>query len=333
MARQDYNLKDAICLGPPKEAALYFDRVFPFDLAQSLLGLDDDPERLSNYIPFKEGTFEKAVVRDLLGGKAADADSVYTHLTNIAFVMSFVKLARSNPGSAERFLDESRRGHKLGEIFARCDLSAEAVFQSIVEGSFSFDVLTDRLSRQAAHLSADLGFDAAPVWTESAELAHQEDVGLVERYLISLRGFKVVDASSVSWDKLLEFRKDREARSALRDLRLFFSESFADKDPSYISDKLDSLVEHHEKSVRLWGFDTVNKSLSAAISSQSVIASSMGAVASFTAGLPLALAAAAGATFGVGACMLEFGRVYLDAKRSQVDSPTRYLTLAKKRLT
>jgi len=135
-----------------------------------------------------------------------------------------------------------------------------------------------------------------------------------------------VDADRLSWDEVLEFRKDEGSRKALRDLRLFFTENFEGKDQEYVSDKLMQLVDRQEEIAKLWKFETVQKSLSVIFNNQSTLISSASGLAAAFGGAPLVAVAGAALAFPIANCALEFGRIFIDSAKERVDRPSRFLT-------
>lgn len=147
---------------------------------------------------------------------------------------------------------------------------------------------------------------------------------------MSLSGLQLINPSKLSWTEIIEFRKDKAARSALRRLRVFFQEELEGKDIELISDKLALLIDEHERIAKLWGFETLQKSLSVAFTQKSVIASGAAAAAATFAGVPLSAAAAGSLVIPIGSFGLEFARALIDSAKARVSNPTRYLTMLKR---
>jgi hypothetical protein len=189
-----------------------------------------------------------------------------------------------------------------------------------------------RVQREAQLNKA--GFLHAPEWVNHG-LTKQSGDDVVQptaeiQFALSISGMDLIDANKLTWDQVLEFRRDQESRAALRRLRLFFQDNLGGKDADYISDKLASLVEDHDRAARLWGFETAQRALSVAFTHKSLIASSAGGIASALAGAPLAVAAAAAIFVPLGSFGLEFSRAALDAAKSRTTEPTKFLTKLRK---
>ena len=106
--------------------------------------------------------------------------------------------------------------------------------------------------------------------------------------------------------------------------------NFEGKEKEVVTDKLQQLIEKQEKAAKLWGFETVEKTLSVAFENSTVIASSAGFIATAAAGATLPVAAAAALALPLAKCTLAFSKVALEASKSRLDRPVRYLTELKK---
>lgn len=325
-------LRDVVSLGSAKEAALYFERVFPFDYAQSLIahvnGIEvPDPDA----VPFHDGKWDEAVLKSIL---PQDENPLRTYLdySLLAMIHRTVAACVVNPGYAEELLDNPGFS-MMARHFRSRGFDASKMMRAIRAGSFSESKFELQLAKRTVEILKASGFEGASIWSPHAPVTAsdgQSDSEVGTRFMVSLRALKLVDPHKLSWPLLVEFRKDEESRAALRDLRLFFAEEFSGKETDYISDKLSALVDRQERVARLWGFDTIRKTLGVAISQESVLASSMSSLATTALGASLPTAAAAAAVVSLGSCVLEFGRVYVDSAKERIDRPTRYLSHLRK---
>jgi hypothetical protein len=129
---------------------------------------------------------------------------------------------------------------------------------------------------------------------------------------ISLVSMKLVDTENVSWEQLLEFRKDLSARNGLRRLRLFAFENYAGKSEDFIKDDILTRISDYDDAVRKWGFETKSGVITALIDSKIVQG---GAVMSGLAALchqPLAAIASSAVPLAI-----QLGRIALDIRRQQ----------------
>lgn len=121
---------------------------------------------------------------------------------------------------------------------------------------------------------------------------------------IILSGLNLVDEESLSWEKIIEIRKDEGARNNLRRMRLFMFEKYNKKERSYIEDSILSEIDIYERTCKSYDAKLKRGNISILLSAQSSVAAAAVGVAStlFGASLPWA-ALTAGATM-VGNCLL-----------------------------
>jgi hypothetical protein len=89
---------------------------------------------------------------------------------------------------------------------------------------------------------------------------------------LSLANINLIDTSKTTWEQILAFRKDQDARRKLRNLRLFLHENYQDKTRSFIEDDLGKRLDDYNDTCKDWGFDTVTSTISAALDSNSISA-------------------------------------------------------------
>jgi len=114
----------------------------------------------------------------------------------------------------------------------------------------------------------------------------------------TLSNINIVNSELLSWEQIIELRKDIESIYALRSLRLFMYEDFEGKSLAYIEDKLNHLLYLHEEKAQSWGFKTMAACIDTCVSKDNIL--SLGLLSTSIFGAPLEVAAAAGTatTFG-----------------------------------
>jgi len=309
-----------VSVGVSKEAALYSDRVSPDDLF--ITGLDHVGALMGareNVAPLTGPDFAM-VARSLLPNADEAEELIDTYSLTVAvdllLQLQWAEITDLNTTTTvTRVLNtlNKRIGLKLdpAEALAGPDPSIQKKFAQA----------RTRILRQA-------GFADAPAWVSEAFLdasasPHEQKVS---NFVVTLRGMEIIDPAKLSWEQICEFRKDETSTKALRELRLFFNESYADADPTYVSDKLLSIEDRYNSAARLWKFETIHKSLSVAFTNQSGLMASVGTLSAAVAGAPLVATAAAAAVFPIGKVALEFGKALIDSAKTKSDNPTKYLT-------
>jgi len=293
-----------------------------------------DVERDANSIPSVEEAAYDSVVQSLLRQDNARAVLTYLNYPAVMIVAWILNILDEDKGFAQFIIDpeDSKNTRKILEFVG---VDVEHLAHMANSGRWDTTSIDATLREKITRLLKDSGFTNAPTWRmyqTPYDTFDLESIDLTERYYVSLHNLALVDTNKLSWETLVEFRKDREAMAALRDLRLFFLENFQDKEVNYITDKLHSLTYRYESASRLWGFEATQKSLSVAISNESVMAGSIGGLAAVLAGTSLPVAAASAGLILVGGCAVEFGKMCIDRAKDRIDSPTRYLTALKREL-
>jgi len=325
-----------IALGPPKEAALYFEEVLPLDLSYSWLtalgirdseseGLLSDIEHLG--IPFDGASFDEKIVESLMPRTNNAADVYVNQLAAGSWLPLSLILAHVLSSEA---VEDLSKHDSMRKIFAMGGVSLDEVVKSINNNDFNATKYTDQSIPIFSRYVERAGFRKSPTWLSLS--GRQEEyrlAGSTAAYAVALKGLELVDPKSVAWDHILEFRKDPTSRNSLRRFRLFFSDNLEGKSPSYIQDKLLVSLDEYKKTSKVWGFPTIQKTLSVAVSSQNVINSSLGALAPILSGAPLQIAAGIGAVITLSNCALEFSKTFVDVRNSSIDSPMSYLAKLK----
>ncbi|MGI8569331.1 MAG: hypothetical protein ACR2KT_09830 [Methylocella sp.] len=143
----------------------------------------------------------------------------------------------------------------------------------------------------------DFGLKALPLDCPG-NLFSEEDADQSE-IVISLASLRLVDASCCSWEQILEFRRDGEARDKLRRLRLFAYDNYAGKSKDYVEDDILKRIADYDEAAKQWGFETTLSALNMLL------------VSTFFGAPSVAVATA------VGGGVLEIGRLALDVTKQR----------------
>ena len=148
-------------------------------------------------------------------------------------------------------------------------------------------------------------------------------------YALTLRQLRLVDPIKVPWEKLLEFRKDKQSMSDLRDFRLLFSEELGGKPLSYVEDRISAGIERHETSAKRWGFDICERAFSIIGSKENIGTTALATGATLATGAPLPMIAASGLLVSIATCGLEIAKVVRE-QSDQARGPYSYLSNLKR---
>ena len=326
------------CLGGPKEAALYFDHVFPIDLCTpSVLSharpAESSPpfdEILALHVPALDNALFDPVVESLLGGRG-EAFRQYVRQSLMSGALLFTEMAVAARGHEQwDGLDSHaiQMAESVGSAFNRSVRSA--LHRNDVSKK-----LIHALNREIQTALVKAGYGDCPTWKspDSFTLFGSPLLPSLEEdaYFASIAGLSLIDVKNLSWQEVIELRKDPDAKAALRDLRLFFEADLSGKETSYIKDTLASRIYHHDQAIKNWGFDTLNRTLGVLFSKENALPA-IASISTAFLGAPLAAAATGAIAFAVGSCAVELGRATVERKKMHLENPVRYLTDLKSKM-
>ncbi len=168
-----------------------------------------------------------------------------------------------------------------------------------------------------------------PIDDRSKPITVHEDI------MVTLAGLKLVDLSKTTWDHIFEFRKKTESKNKLRRLRLFIYNNYSGKDATFIEDDILQRLDEYNDVIAEWGFDTITSSLSALVSSKSMLAASTAAFLSILLGQQQALKASliGGASIECGKLIIQLAKKKFELHKLAKEFPLHYIFDASKVLT
>ncbi|OUR98073.1 hypothetical protein A9Q81_11955 [Gammaproteobacteria bacterium 42_54_T18] len=89
--------------------------------------------------------------------------------------------------------------------------------------------------------------------------------------LFTFENLNLIDTTDVEWRHVEEFKKDKESLAKLRDLRWFYKDNYSGKSLEEIKDRLESLVDSHDRAMNAWGFRLTPIILTELISSPAIM--------------------------------------------------------------
>lgn len=294
----------AMSVQATKEAALYFDNVIPFLVGAEAVS-DLTSLRRRDLRKLDDATTKLVVEllpESLRGSKKFAA--AWSDLEKVGVIARFKPI-----------LDQYGIDDALGYL-------SPAEYRDLVA----------TFGRRFAPLASRFDLYGLPVVTPNriiGEASPGDDV------LLAIRGLNLVDASKASWDQVLAFRKDADARARLRRLRLFAIENYQNRSRAFIEDDLLSRIDAYDEQVRRWGFVTRHSVLGMLLSSKALGAAMGGTLLSAFVGAPAlaALSAVGGIAIEVGQVALEISKRRFELRSALRDSPISYVAEAKARLS
>jgi hypothetical protein len=142
-----------------------------------------------------------------------------------------------------------------------------------------------------------------------------------------------VDTSKATWDQIIEFRKDEEAKKKLRNLRLFLHTNYQGKNPNFIEDDLCRRLESYKGVCSDWDFETRNSVFSVVMDSQCLLATAAATLGAILLNEPIAqtISALAGVTLNIGKILLIYDKQKHAFHKLKRDHDLAYIIEAKER--
>lgn len=111
-------------------------------------------------------------------------------------------------------------------------------------------------------LREERGLQATAVFNSTKELDREYVAGGNSLLLAVMNNLEIVDDAALDWRQVLEFRKDKRAKSKLRKLRTWLDRDLTGKSIAQVTDAIGSRLEDYEWAVKKHGIKTVSGSIS-----------------------------------------------------------------------
>jgi len=270
--------QNAVCFEDLKTAALYFDSVIPI----SFSSMHGRGEGSDVFFKLPEDVPGEVLVHLLFGVSPASSPEKWAYLGK--YIDSWDAFIKAIQPARKRF---SNSYDDVKDIYLN-DASLEN--QSSVRGEFRKLAKALGKSYTTVILPSE---DSAPETTPYAALG--------------LSGVPLVDASRASWEQIMELRKDPEARTKLRNLRLFFHTNYQGKPTSFIVDDLGRRLDDYSAARKRLGFEFTSGCISSLLDARILQAAAATSIAAAFVGGPIASLGAA-VFVEIGGVALEFSR-------------------------
>lgn len=322
-----------VALKAPKEAALYFDEVLPFDfgcnaIEHALYGDEDDFfgfERLD--IPLTDLALSNKVL-DSLGHSNPAVEEIYReHLLRYTWILHASLLSNKSHKDYRQGIVEHEKFEPFRRLVKGSGANIDKVLREVADGSFNHKRYTKKIDSEVLGLIKRAGFSGAASWYGDG--LSSNDGGKVSDYAVTLKGIKLVDPEIIPWEHLIEFRKDKQSMKRLRDFRILFHEEFQGKPKSYVEDRILAGLENHERAAKDWSFELIERTFSIVGSKASLGSSALAVATSVLAGAPPSIIAASGLAYSVVGASLEVAKVFRN-RSEDLSSAYGYLSSLKK---
>ena len=220
-------------------------------------------------------------------------------------------------------------------LYANCkpDRIDEAL--DILKGSDHDTVAADSIIKNMVKYNIRK-FNHTPTiyYTTATAYAAEFPTGPQQVLTAALENVALVDEDSLTWEQVLDFRKDTEARAKYKRLVRWIDEELKTKSPTAVQDLIAIRLDDYTWSCKKHGFRTVTGALSCIMDPKFLLAASTLVGASKYAGGDL-WAALSGATIAIGGAAVSFGKSYIDSldERRKDNYEVAYIHDIKKKAT
>jgi hypothetical protein len=286
-----------------KDAILYFPHVIPFGV-----GIDIVVDSLR--AKWRGAPIGQSRSTDKLG-KLLTAEIVPPNLRNDDFFASLNEINRASVPFMDAQISAS-----LDEHF-KLRPGAKENFQAAV---FDFFAKYPRLR-------------SLPLIIDS-EFTGEDDV-TADNLTVTIPLLRLIDASTTSWDQIVDFRRDNDAIEKLRRFRVFVYQNYTGKTKDFIEDDILTRLADYEQAVKKWGFATTSGTITTLLNSSVIAGGVAGSflTAYFNAPLPAIASAMTATGLAIANMAVSLGQQRFTQKELMANNPVSYISYAKEKLT
>ncbi|MGI8978652.1 MAG: hypothetical protein ACR2FY_05470 [Pirellulaceae bacterium] len=206
---------------------------------------------------------------------------------------------------------------------------------SAAVGFFNCDEMTQTAKEYEAKLDAPGGLKKyvgkTPVTVNANMIDDQAKHDLRRDFaLLSIADIQIPDPKQLSWDAIIEFRKDVLARKRLRRLRVFAVKEYTGKSLAFIEDDLSIRLDDYEQTLKSWSIKTVVGVLSTCVNLETTLSAGVANLVAIMSGMPASQAFAASLAIPCSRFALELAKVRIDRQEAIRQFPLAYIADVKR---
>lgn len=253
--------KNMICCGDLKQAALYFDKVFPiniyFPLAQScsLTRYFNKPPEKKYEINIKfESKHHEEAFSSLILGPDTKRKLTKSELLNLHRTMSRFHVLRFSSKDFRSTIDDS-----IGNENLLLDFYIKNTF---VPG---WGLFRDILKEYADSFGIS---NTSVLLPSNVEFPKSNDIDDLSLCLLNMN---LIDTNNATWEQILEIRKNKKMRNMIKGLRLFLFANYMGQPKSYVEDDINKRIEDYDDAVKQMGMETRLSIIEGVLSSNNLL--------------------------------------------------------------
>jgi len=179
------------------------------------------------------------------------------------------------------------------------------------EQSLETSFIDELILSSIAESYSERGINVVPIYESEIMFDSEFGSGSELAYSALLNNLPLVQESGISWDQVLEFRKDKDAVWKYRSLRLWFRDGLQAKSIQEANDIIEDKIAKYEFAIRKHGLRTITGSLSSIIDSKYVAGLAMGSGVAALIGGPI-WSLIAGGSLAIGKIAVEIADRLID---------------------
>jgi hypothetical protein len=169
-----------------------------------------------------------------------------------------------------------------------------------------------------------------PVDVSSAMISDDGDAAELDPR-VTLASRSIIKANAMTWEEVIEFRRDKVAKEKLRRFRLLADANYRGKSKAYIENDLLTRMDEYETIVKRWRIETVEGAYNMLFSPK-MLGTGAGALLSNLFGAPLPAVLAGGAAIELGRLAIYLSKQRFMKRKMLKENPVSYLSYAKNKL-
>lgn len=255
---------NVICFGDPKQAALYFDRVIPLNISNIVSDAINTREVFSDLLNINDYKQLDSCLVELMAFHSGLLNTFETALSedNLDFIEPIAKNFLDLGFDPQKYLDGDI-GENIEEYYDFMFIFLGFVYMNNLKLPHQGNIQS-----YVNNLSKSIGIKQSSVILPSQCLsyynAREDDITL------SIANIPIVNTQYTSWNKIIEFRKDKESKNKLRNLRLFLHTNYERKSRAFIEDDIEKRLDDYYYTCKNYEFETITSTLSTALDSKNL---------------------------------------------------------------
>jgi len=295
---------DTICitLTKHKTSALFYDKIwYPFE----------------GFIPDEIRT---------AGVGAAEFELTLVNIESIIMDPAFVK-ANLSQEEIERIVTQpipEERQEKTSLLTDQKPIINAAIWYSTPSGNYSGDphnfirYLRELIYRQTSNIYTPVYASTKNYFKDYNEAAISEHQNVRSNVVLSLSHLEIVDEKSLSWEQVLQFRQDEDAKKKYKRLIHWIEGDMIDKPQSYIEDEISIKLDDYRTALRRHGIKTALGTISDVLDGKFLLGAAAVSAPTFLSGYPNLSALVAGSIV-VGKVVVSGAQRWVEYKETEPD--------------